>query len=353
MATQSNFGTTLDLNEVIDDMFMVLTDKEKEVIIRRFSLNSGPKETLEKIGKSFSVTRERVRQIENAALNKLRRTVDNTKLKAIIRMAKEILAEEGSVMLEKTLISKILLTINHVETPVDGNAIRLALNIDEDILRIKYTNNYFPAWRLDDVKEKDIHIISNLAQKILNKKKEIMNEADLVKEVQNDLTKHYSGKFIAACFTIDKQLKAVEGHRWGLITWRHINPKSIRDKAYIILKSTDKPMHFVDIANSIINFGFDKKTVTTQAVNNELIRGEQFVLVGRGLYALREWGYMEGTVSDVIERILRENAKPMQKSDIVQEVLKVRKVKVGTIALNLQKNPKFVRVGRAVYSLKK
>lgn len=352
MATQSNFGITLDLNEVLEDMFMVLTDKEKEVIIRRFSLNNGPKETLEKIGKSFSVTRERVRQIENAALNKLRRTVDNTKLKMIIKHAKEALKENGSVMLESDLINAVLLSVNHVETPIDGNAVRLAMNIDEDVLRIKYTNNYYPSWRLEDVKEKDVNVVCRVAQKVLRKENKVLHEQDLVKLVQDQLEKRLTSKFVAACLKIDKQLKEVEGKKWGLITWRHINPKSIRDKAYIVLKKEGKPLHFVEIANRIINFGFDKKTVTTQAVHNELIRGEQFILVGRGLYALQEWGYVEGTVSDVIERILKENGDPMAKSDIVQEVLKVRKVKVGTIALNLQKNPRFVRVGRAVYTLK-
>lgn len=352
MTTKSEFGVTLDLNEVLDDMFMVLTDKEKEVIMRRFSLNNGPKETLEKIGKSFSVTRERVRQIENAALSKLRRTVDNTKLKYIIKKSEEIIRENGGLMLESAVISHVLLGVGHVDTPIDGNAVKLALNIDEDIIKLKHTNLYFSSWRVDSVKEKEIHTVCLKAREILKKEGKVMDEEELVKKIQSNLVKRMPAKFIASCLTIDKQMKGVEGAKWGLITWRHINPKSIRDKAYIILKKETKPMHFVSIANAIINYGFDKKTVTTQAVHNELIRGEQFVLVGRGLYALKEWGYIDGTVSDVIERILRKAEEPMAKSQIVQEVLKVRQVKIGTIALNLQKNPKFVRVGRAVYTLK-
>jgi len=132
--------------------------------------------------------------------------------------------------------------------------------------------------------------------------------------------------------------------------WRHINPRSIRDKAYIVLKKHTSPLHFVEIANKIAESGFDKKVVTTQAVHNELIRYDQFVLVGRGLYALKEWGYKKGTVADVIEDLLKKKT-PMTKQEIIQGVLKQRQVKKGTISLNLQKNPKFVRVGRAVYRL--
>ena len=43
----------------------------------------------------------------------------------------------------------------------------------------------------------------------------------------------------------------------------------------------------------------------------------------------------------------------MTKKQIIKEVLDKRDVKIGTISLNLQKNPNFVRVGRAVYSLGK
>ena len=91
--------------------------------------------------------------------------------------------------------------------------------------------------------------------------------------------------------------------------------------------------------------------MTEQAVHNELIRYEQFVLVGRGLYALKEWGYREGTVEDIIRFILTKKS-PMTKQEIIQGVLKQRQVKKGTISLNLQKCPDFKRVGRAVYSLK-
>jgi DNA-directed RNA polymerase delta subunit len=134
------------------------------------------------------------------------------------------------------------------------------------------------------------------------------------------------------------------------MTWRHINPKSIRDKALIVLRKEGKPMHFVDIATAITDYAFDAKKVTVQAVHNELIRYPQFVLVGRGLYALKEWGYQDGTVTDIIESLLKKKS-PMTKQDIMKGVLKQRQVKKGTISLNLQKNPQFVRVGRAVYAL--
>ena len=157
-----------------------------------------------------------------------------------------------------------------------------------------------------------------------------------------------SRELVTSCLAIDERLREIsEG--WGLTEWRFVRPRSIRDKVEIILKKAGEPLHFMEIANRIREAAFDHKNVTVQAVHNELIRYPQFVLVGRGLYALKEWGYEPGTVADVIEKILQDKG-PLSKKEIIAEVAKQRTVKVGTISLNLQKMPYFKRVGRAVYA---
>jgi len=295
---------SFNLKEVIEDMFLVLTEKEKDVIIKRFSLDNKPRQTLDKIGKHYSVTRERIRQIENIALNKLRRTVSNTKLRLINRLAHD------------------------------------------------FTNTTESFWLLKDISESDVRKVTEAGLSVLKKHGDVMMEEQIISAVQNlslFKSKSIANSLIISCLKTDKRARKVEG-KWGLMEWRHVNPRSIRDKAEIVLEKAKKPLHFVEIANKISEIGFDKKVVTVQAVHNELIRYEQFVLVGRGLYALAKWGYEPGTVSDVIEKLLGKNG-PMSKKQIVEEVLNQRNVKIGTISLNLQKNPHFIRVGRAVYDL--
>ncbi len=346
---QENFN----LKEVIEDMFLVLTEKEKDVIIKRFSLNNKPKQTLDKIGKHYAVTRERIRQIENIALGKLRRTVRNTKLRLINRLAKEIIIQEGGVMVEEEIINRILQNI-YTTDKVDGKIITLSLNCDAELKSIPRTNVTVPFWMLKSLSLGELRKITEAGLSALKKHGDVMTEDQLISAVQNlglFKNKTMSSKLIISCLTTDKRARKLED-KWGLMEWRHVNPRSIRDKAEIVLGKAKKQLHFVEISNRISEIGFDKKIVTVQAVHNELIRYDQFVLVGRGLYALAKWGYEPGTVSDVIERLLKKNGE-MSKKDIIKEVLKQRDVKVGTISLNLQKNRNFVRVGRAVYDLKK
>lgn len=341
----------LNLTEIIEDIFMVLTEKEREVVVQRFSLDNKERRTLESIGQTFNVTRERVRQIEKIALGKLKRTVNSSKLRFIHEVAEAILRENGGLLLEKELTRKILNMIEKT-IEVDEHIVRLSLTICPNITCLEKNNLYRLSWHLTSISPVLITNLLEEAQGLLNAKKEVLEEAALISELQ--ALKAVSGQefteqFFQSLLAMDERIKKLE-EGYGLMTWRHINPKSIRDKALIVLRMENKPLHFVEIAKKISDARFDAKRVTVQAVHNELIRYPQFVLVGRGLYALKEWGFEDGTVTDIIESLLAKKS-PLSKQDIIKGVLKQRRVKKGTISLNLQKNPQFARVGRAVYSL--
>lgn len=341
----------LNLSEIIDDIFMVLTEKEKEVVVQRFSLDNKEKRTLESIGRTFNVTRERVRQIEKIALGKLRRTVNSSKLRYIHEVTEAILKENGGLLLEEDLVQKILALIEKT-VDVDAQIVRLALTICPNIASIEKNNLYRLAWHVNSIPDTVVENVLGVAHETLKANKEVMSAEEMLRAMSKAKAvqdMNLTDEFFIATLSIDERIKFVE-EGYGLVQWRHINPKSIRDKALIVLRKEGKPLHFVDIAKKIMESHFDSKKVTVQAVHNELIRYPQFVLVGRGLYALKEWGYEDGTVTDIIESLLSKKS-PLSKQDIIKGVLKQRRVKKGTISLNLQKNPQFARVGRAVYAL--
>ena len=155
---------------------------------------------------------------------------------------------------------------------------------------------------------------------------------------------------VRALASVSKQLAHLKDS-WGLAKWPTVNPKNIRDKIYVILAENKKPLHFSDIAKAIKASSFKRKDVTTQAIHNELIKDKRFVLIGRGIYALDNWGYSKGTVSDIIASVLKDAKEPLHRDEIVKRVLKSRQVKETTILLNLQSKPQFKRVAKATYTL--
>ena len=95
---------------------------------------------------------------------------------------------------------------------------------------------------------------------------------------------------------------------------------------------------------------FNKKTHIA-TTHNELIKDKRFVLVGRGIYGLLEWGYHEGVVRDVITQILKREG-PLTKEEIIDKVLKERYLKKNTILVNLQNSPDFTKDDRGLFHLK-
>jgi RNA polymerase primary sigma factor len=64
-----------DLRDEVSDLFEVLDDRERKIVVQRFGLDGGKPKTLEEMGKKFGVTRERIRQVQNIALAKLRQAL--------------------------------------------------------------------------------------------------------------------------------------------------------------------------------------------------------------------------------------------------------------------------------------
>ncbi len=80
----------VNLKEYTGQVLRTLTPREERVIKMRFGLDDGSEHTLEEVGQSFQVTRERIRQIEAKALRKLRHPSRSRKLKAFVEGVKEV-----------------------------------------------------------------------------------------------------------------------------------------------------------------------------------------------------------------------------------------------------------------------
>ncbi|EKD63619.1 MAG: RNA polymerase [uncultured bacterium] len=351
--TVSTTATANDikLKDLVENLLIVLNEKEKDIIEKRFALHNQPKQTLEQIGKKFSVTRERIRQIEKNALKKLTRNAQNTNLKILNAYAKEIIKKNAGIMTEESITAAVINTLPNIST-TEINELKLALALDADLDKIPNTINYEPNWRLKTIPFQLIKEITQVGIKVLNENNDIMEPIGLATKVLEKLSQKTDPELITNTLRIDKRIKFTENNSIGLKTWRHINPRTLRDKINFILAKENKPLHFVEISNLITEYQFDNKTVNTQAVHNELIRNKDFVLIGRGIYALSKWGYSEGTVSEIIEKILA-GGRVLTREEIISEVLKQRQVKTITIYLNLKNKPYFKKVGKDSYTLVK
>jgi hypothetical protein len=143
-------------------------------------------------------------------------------------------------------------------------------------------------------------------------------------------------KFLALSKTLGKNQMG----EWGKRTSPNIKTRGIKDYAYLVVRKKGQPMHFRDVAKEI--FAEFKRKAHVATCHNELIRDNRFVLVGRGIYGLREWGHSGGIVRNVIVEVMEKSGKPLSKNEVIDLVKKERIVKDNTVVVNLQ-NPKYFR----------
>lgn len=343
--------TVAELPELVNNLLLLLSDKEKVVINKRFDLDGTGKKTLEQIGTEFSVTRERVRQIEKNALSKMKRNVFNTSLRHIHDFANEVVSQNGGLVKEEEFMDSLMSVLNGVED-VNENSVHLSLVLHEDLECIGNTINFYPYVRNKELTD---YVLKYASGKLINQLHKYGNVKSVermhgdLKQVLKDVDMDIN--LMKALIGVDKRMAILDNEMVGLLEWRHVHPRTLRDKIMYILRKSKKPMHFNDIAAQIADAKFDNRPVNIQAVHNELIRHDQFILIGRGIYALEEWGYESGTVSAVIVRVLKENGE-LSQDEIVEKVLEKRQVKKITIVLALKNGEKFERVGRKRYKLK-
>lgn len=341
-----SLDTRAELTEAVQSIVSFIErPREADIVTRRYGIK-GEQETLEQVGETMHITRERVRQIEKATMIRIKLWLEKGSCQAfnvaemdIVKSLHEMgraakvgdLAEavmgdserqsRAYVMFLAELSGKMLPT-----TENDKYHAGVVLTSDKDDRSVKA--------RIDEI------------IKVLKDKKEPATLDELFKLIGSG---YEHPKEIGAIARLSKQVANLDD-KWGLAKWASVNPRTIRDKVYIVLKDSRKPMHYSEIAQLIRDRGLNRNNSTDPAIHNELIKDDRFVLVGRGIYALAEYGYKKGSITDVITEVLRQHG-PMYRDDIVREVLKARQVRETTILLNLQSRPQFKRVDKNKYAL--
>lgn len=329
---------------VADVLKSIEREREREIVSRRFGLYDR-RETLEQIGELLGITRERVRQLEKAVVTKLKASATKGEYAELLKLQETFIQELHSMGLAAR-VADLSARLTKENTKIDQAQVSFLALLCPKLIVLDENDFYYHAVAIAESHAKDN--LKDQVNKVVEAIKKIGEPTGIDKVAE--ATKDQSVAHVRALASISKGVATLNG-RWGLIKWPMVNPKNIRDKIYVILFENGKPMHFNEISEAIKGSSFKRKDVTTQAIHNELIKDDRFVLIGRGIYALKEWGYKKGTVSDIIVEILKKAGEPLHRDEIVKRVLKKRQVKETTILLNLQGKPMFKRVAKATYAL--
>lgn len=333
----ATIGLTFKPKNITKKLLAALPERARLVVTKRYGLDKdNERMTLEAIGELYNITRERVRQIENAALANIRKSAHFKAEKASFDELEVIIRDLGAVIAEDDLL-------NHLSKDKSiQNHIHFMLVVGDAFKKEKEDTEFKHRWHVDADLSRKIHDALRKLYKGLEDDA-LVPESEMIEnflEHLKDVNEKYKNEEVAKRWLrISKHIDKNPLGEWGKSHSPNIRTKGIRDYAFLAMRKHGSPIHFRDIAK-LINQLFNKKAHVA-TTHNELIKDKRFVLVGRGLYALTEWGYLSGVVKDVIKKVLDKNG-PMTKEQIIEKVLKERYVKENTILVNLQ-NTKFFK----------
>jgi hypothetical protein len=352
--TQPKDKLGVDLKKLVFDMLKNLNERQRNVVIKRYDLDGKGVQTLDKIGKEYKITRERVRQIETESVNKLKEGVKKYELEKVFDFVKDVIEENGGLIGEDRLVEYLF--EENTDKELNRQIVMLVLDLEDSIQKakesIRHKKFYFYERKGVEIFEETLDILEDYFR---NNRQSLDFDAllDLARRsVKREGATEFSHNSVRSYLDVNKVVLENILGEWGHHKWPHINPKSVKDKAYLALKREKQPLHFTEITNRINTFWTSKKPTNNQTVHNELIKDGRFVLIGRGIYALKEWGYRPGVVLDVIMEIMKEKGGTMDQEDIINGVMEKRQVKRNTIVLNLQNKKYFEKLPNKIYRLK-
>lgn len=352
--SEIKYNNKMSFLELANELLSDFPVRSQEIIKKRFGLLDGREQTLEKIGKEYGVTRERVRQIISDVLKKISKKQEDVNFKKAEEKIVLAINEKDGIIEEK----EILKGLGSDNLPEAKAAIFFAY-CSEKIIVSEKDDSLKKSWALSKEFVEQAKRIEAAARAALEKEKSLLSDKELAEKIlaakqgenpgknpglSEKSVLHYLGLLVG--------IKKNKFDKWGIVDWKEVSPKGTRERIHLVLKEKNRPLHFTEIAGLIDEYKLGKRKAHPQTVHNELIKDERFVLIGRGTYALREWGYKEGTVRDILEDILKKSPKALSREEIIAEVSRVRKVKEATIVINLNNNKSFVRAGNR-YSLRR
>lgn len=316
---------------VTKDLLAGLPERARRVLSDRFGLQTGGKgRTLEAIGKEYGITRERIRQIESSGISGVRESSAYTQHAKTMEELKRAIAELGGALPETIILAEI------PKAEPERNHILFLLTVGHHFGEERETADFHRRWHVDaGLMEAIEGALSSLYESI--EPMALMPEDEFLAEFARNLkdagAKARDTETMHRWLALSKRLARNPLGEWGRMESPHVRIKNTRDFAFLTLKRHGSPMHFTEVANGIRELF--KREAHPATTHNELIKDVRFVLVGRGLYALKEWGYAPGVVREVIRNILTRDGA-LTRDEIIDRVKRERYVKDATIVVNLQ-----------------
>ena len=336
------------LETLIEELLSPLTSRQMQVILWRYGLD-GEELNLGEVGDRLDLTRERVRQIQNKALDILKKSRRRPIIRLLSAFMLYLLEQAGGLMNEEQAGAALRreLVIGNVN-PV--GAARLVFTLDANVKRVRKAKAWgLRSYPLDEVEGMQ----AQLARVLEEEHAPLLTDEVITRfhrtQFYRDRRDTPTDSFVLACLRVHPDISIGEDNRCSLKRWK----RGCTDEIILALRKIGESAHYTVIAektNALL-----EPEMRTSAHNIHAILGRRtdlFVRVGHGIFGLKEWGLSDdGSLANAAYRVLTEAGRPLHIEAITDRVLETWSVGRSSVQAAIHNDDRFYRAAPATFGL--
>jgi len=272
-------SAVINIDKLVEDAVANQDKRTRRIILGRYGLGETRRKTLSELGNEYGLTRERVRQIQASYLNSVRGQIKSHKEAIkLLKLVRRYLKDLGHIRRADLVAHDLSIMFSGVR---DNGDTFNKLQFIADVLQWPNVAKGNEDWHATWYSEPEVY---DAAKRLVD---EFLSTEDHDFDKFLKLTGARLGMQepqVINHLMISKRFRVGPYGDIGADHWIHVNPKTVRDKIYLVLEKSDEPLHFGEIANRVNNLSDKKRAAAT--VHNELIKDARFNLVGRGTYTI-------------------------------------------------------------------
>lgn len=337
----------------VSQMLSVLPERERNILADRYGLWDGIAETLQDIGDKLALTRERIRQIEEKGLKRIRRLHNDGTIRSFIadRIRTQLESDPqgtcGIVSEEEALGA--LAAEDTIEEA--GLAIEFFNDVDgagENLLEQSLVPVESGVYAATKRAANDYREVLRLVELSLQHQEKPLSETSLFDEVRiragRDLT---SGevRIASRILSISPKVTYLPKGTLALSEWKEFQKRDAPSVAEATLRLLGRPAHFREIAEKAGAIFGRTGLAGAATIHNALVtKRKSFVWVKPGTYGLVAWGLKRAPfIKDRLIEVLSETRYPLAYWHLKEKVLEVCNCKEDSVRMTLDLNPALFR----------
>jgi hypothetical protein len=331
----------------IEEVLQLLPERQRNIIKDRYGLWDGIAETLQDIGDKLGLTRERIRQIEDKGLKRLRRVYGFRSIKNFV-VTKIAVYLSSRAETTRGIVSEDEVAsafADDCSTEEAALTIGLLRDVNASLFAQQMVEAESGVYCLDKALATEYRTLLEILQGTLERNQKPLSEQTFYQSLSSDSGRTFSEqqiRLLQRILAVSPSVVRLHNGTIALSKWTKFERRDSANVAAAALRLLGRPAHFRELTQKIGTLFPDLGDINERVLHNALVcHREKFVWVKNGTYGLKDWGLARPPyIKDRLIELLSGSGYPLPYWHLKEKVLEVCNCKEESVRMTLDLNPK-------------